>query len=135
MKAPWLLIAMGLSAYMANAKADDVKCLSEVMYGEARGESVAGAVAIGQATKNRANHQYSDICHVEGVHKRQPEKSLVAYYQALAKAVLFDKFPAVVKKSDSWNAGTKPQQAGKVERVIDNHVFYVATPIAEKKHD
>jgi len=132
MKSLYFLVSViALSAY--KAQADDVKCLSQVMYGEARGESIAGAVAVGQATKNRANHQYSDICHVDGVHKRQPEKSLAVYYQALAKAVLFDKFSAVVKKSDSWNTGIKPQQAGKVERVIGNHVFYVATPVAEKR--
>ena len=134
MKSLYFLVpVIALSAY--KAQADDVKCLSQVMYGEARGESVAGAVAIGQATKNRANHQYSDICHVEGVHKRQPEKNLTAYYQALAKAVLFDKSPAVVKKSDSWNTGTKPRQNGEVERVIDNHVFYLAKPVVEKRHD
>lgn len=132
MKSIYFLAAiMALSAY--KAQADEVKCLSRVIYAEARGESVSGAVATAQATINRANNQQASICDLSGVNRRSPDKSLVTYYMAIARAALFDRFPSVVKKSDSWNTGIKPRQPGKVERVIDNHVFYVMAPTAEKK--
>lgn len=127
----FLIPVIALSAY--KSQADEARCLSKVIYAESRGESITGAVATAQATINRAENQESSICKVTGVHRQQPDKSLADYYLAIARTALFDKFPSVVKKSDSWNTGTKPRQSGNVERVIDNHVFYVATPIAEKR--
>lgn len=125
----FLIFALLLSAYKANA--DEVKCLSRVIYAESRGESIAGAVATAQATINRAEIQNTSICKVTGVHRQQPEKSLAEYYLSIARTALFDKFPKVIKKSDSWNTGTKPRQQGEVERVIDHHVFYVMKPPKE----
>jgi hypothetical protein len=127
----FLIPVLALSAYKAHA--DEAKCLSKIIYAESRGESITGAVATAQATINRAGNQDTSICKVTGVNRRQPDKSLADYYLAIARTALFDKFPAVVSKADSWNTGTKPRQHGDVERVIDNHVFYVATPIAEKR--
>jgi len=127
----FLIPVIALSAY--KVQADEARCLSKVIYAESRGESITGAVATAQATINRAENQESSICKVTGVHRQQPDKSLADYYLAIARTALFDKFPSVVKKSDSWNTGDKPRQAGKVERVIDNHVFYVATPVSEKR--
>lgn len=130
MKSLYFLIpALLLSAYKAHA--DETKCLSKVIYAESRGESIAGAVATAQATINRADNQNTSICKVTGVHRQQPDKSLADYYLAIAKTALFDKFPKVIKKADSWNTGTKPNLKGDVERVIDNHVFYVIKPPKE----
>ena len=130
MKSLYFLIpALLLSAYKANA--DETKCLSRVIYAESRGESIAGAVATAQATINRAEIQNTSICKVTGVHRQQPDKSLAEYYLSIARTALFDKFPTVINKADSWNTGTKPHQQGEVERVIDHHVFYVMKPPKE----
>ena len=131
MKSLYFLIPIiALSAYKA-ANADETKCLSKVIYAESRGESVTGAVATAQATINRAENQNTSICKVTGVHRQQPDKSLADYYLSIARTALFDKFPKVIKKADSWNTGTKPHQQGEVERVIDHHVFYVMKPPKE----
>lgn len=130
MKSLYFLIpALLLSAYKANA--DEVKCLSRVIYAESRGESITGAVATAQATINRAETQNTSICKVTGVHRQQPDKSLADYYLSIARTALFDKFPKVIKKADSWNTGTKPHQQGEVERVIDRHVYYALKPTRE----
>lgn len=126
----YLIPALLLSAYKANA--DETKCLSKVIYAESRGESITGAVATAQATINRAEKQSTSICKVTGVHRQQPNKSLSDYYLAIARTALFDKFPTVIKKADSWNTGTKPKQSGEVERVIDHHVYYILKPATEK---
>lgn len=132
MKSVYFLIAViALSAYKV-AHADEAKCLSRVIYAESRGESVTGAVATAQATINRAENQRTSICKVTGVHRQQPDKSLADYYLSIARTALFDKFPKVIKKSDSWNTGTKPRQQGEIERVIDRHIFYVMKPTGEK---
>ena len=131
MKSLYFLIpVIALSAYKA-ANADETKCLSKVIYAESRGESITGAVATAQATINRAETQNTSICKVTGVHRQQPDKSLADYYLSIARTALFDKFPKVIKKADSWNTGTKPHQQGEVERVIDHHVFYVMKPPKE----
>ena len=131
MKSLYFLIpVIALSAYKV-AHADETKCLSKVIYAESRGESITGAVATAQATINRAETQNTSICKVTGVHRQQPDKSLADYYLSIARTALFDKFPKVIKKSDSWNTGTKPRQQGEVERVIDHHVFYVMKPPKE----
>lgn len=130
MKSVYFLLAVAaLSAYKANA--DEVKCLSRVIYAESRGESVLGAVANAQAVINRAVNQERSICDVKGVHRKQPDKSLATYYMAIARAALFDRFPQIIKKADSWNTGTKPKHNGNVERVIGNHVYYVLRPVKE----
>lgn len=131
MKSLYFLIpVIALSAYKV-AHADETKCLSKVIYAESRGESITGAVATAQATINRAKNQSTSICKVTGVHRQQPDKSLAEYYLSIARTALFDKFPKVIKKADSWNTGTKPNSKGDVERVIDNHVFYVMKPPKE----
>ena len=130
MKSLYFLIpVMLLAGY--KAQADEAKCLSKVIYAESRGESITGSVATAQATINRAETQNTSICKVTGVHRQQPDKSLADYYLAIARTALFDQFPKVIKKADSWNTGTKPIQHGKIERVIDHHVYYVLKPPKE----
>lgn len=126
----FLIPALLLSAYKANG--DEVKCLAKVIYAESRGESLLGTVANAQATINRAERQNTSICNVKGVERKQPSKPLIDYYISIARTALFDKFPQVIKKADSWNTGTKPKQSGEVERVIDHHVYYILKPARER---
>ncbi|MGZ4969457.1 MAG: hypothetical protein ACXV8O_10440 [Methylobacter sp.] len=99
-------------------------CLAKIMFAESRGESIEGAVAVGQATVNRAKRTGKKICNLTGVSRSNPPRNLADHYTALAKSVIDGK-NSIVHNSDSWNTGTKPRYAGEVVRHIGGHVFYV----------
>jgi len=100
------------------------KCLAKIIFAESRGESIEGAIAVGQATVNRAKRTGKAICKLTGVSRLTPPRNLMAHYTALAKSVMGGK-DSIVRNSDSWNTGTKPRRAGEVVRQIGGHVFYV----------
>ncbi|MDI1276824.1 hypothetical protein [Methylobacter sp.] len=100
------------------------RCLAKIIFAESRGESIEGAIAVGQATVNRAKRTGKAICKLTGVSRLTPPRNLMAHYTALAKSVMGGKY-SIVRNSDSWNTGTKPRRAGEVVRQIGGHVFYV----------
>ncbi|EGW23702.1 hypothetical protein [Methylobacter tundripaludum] len=100
------------------------RCLAKIIFAESRGESIEGAIAVGQATVNRAKRTGKAICKLTGVSRLTPPRNLMAHYTALAKSVMGGK-DSIVRNSDSWNTGTKPRRAGEVVRQIGGHVFYV----------
>jgi len=100
------------------------RCLAKIIFAESRGESIEGAIAVGQATVNRAKRTGKAICKLTGVSRLTPPRNLMAHYTALAKSVMGGK-DSIVRDSDSWNTGTKPRRAGEVVRQIGGHVFYV----------
>jgi spore germination cell wall hydrolase CwlJ-like protein len=75
-------------------------CLAKIMFAESRGESIEGAIAVGQAAVNRAKRTGKTICKITGK-------------------------DSIVENSDSWNTGTKPKYKGAIVRQIGDHVFYV----------
>jgi len=99
------------------------RCLAKIIFAESRGESIEGAIAVGQATVNRAKRTGKAICKLTGVSRLTPPRNLMAHYTALAKSVMGGK-DSIVRNSDSWNTGTKPRRAGEVVRQIGGHVFY-----------
>lgn len=121
-----------LSAIVAlDAKASDTDCLASVMYAESRGQVLDGVVGVGEATVNRAQRTGKTVCNVIGVKRKTPDRSVIAYYKALAAEILRTKSETVVHKADSWNTGDKPRQPGSVTRKIDDHIFYVLKAEAE----
>lgn len=120
-----ITLLMACAASQA-ASASEVDCLVRVMHSEARGESLEGLIAVGQATLNRAEKQSVSVCQLKGVTRRKPPLSMVQYYRALAAALVAKASNSVAKGADSWNTGTKPRQPGNITRIIDGHVFYVA---------
>lgn len=104
---------------------NQTECLAQIMYSEARGQSLEGVVALGEAAKTRALNTETSTCRTKGVTRRAPPKSLLEYYKALASKILSTKSSPVAQGADSWNTGKKPAYPGKVTRVIDEHVFYV----------
>lgn len=107
-----------------SAHANEEECLAKVMFAESRGESIEGAIAVGQATVNRAKRTGKTICKLSGVARLTPPRNLLSHYVALAKSVIEGK-DSIVRNSDSWNTGTKPKYPGEVVRQIGEHVFYV----------
>lgn len=110
--------------FPVSAQASEEGCLAKIIYAESRGESIEGAIAVGQATVNRAKRIGKAICRLTGVSRLTPPRNLRSHYTALAKSVMGDT-DSTVRNSDSWNTGTKPRYAGKIVRQIGGHVFYV----------
>lgn len=106
------------------AIANEADCLSRIMFAESKGESVEGAIAIGDAAKLRAIKTANPICKIKGVKKHVIPVPLRPHYKALARSVLASK-QSTVGNADSWNVGNKPANPGKITRHIENHVFYV----------
>ncbi|MGZ8157588.1 MAG: hypothetical protein ACXWT1_00355 [Methylobacter sp.] len=106
------------------AQATEEGCLAKIIYAESRGESIEGAIAVGQATVNRSKRIGKSICKLTGVSRLTPPRNLKTHYTALAKSVMDGK-DSIVRNSDSWNTGTKPRSSGEVVRQIGGHVFYV----------
>ena len=109
-------------------QASEAECLAKIIFAESRGESIEGAIAVGQATVNRAKRTDKSICKLTGVSRLTPPRNLRDHYTALANSVLDGKH-SIVRNSDSWNTGTKPKSAGKVVRHIGGHVFYVMSKL------
>ncbi|HEY8098706.1 MAG TPA: hypothetical protein VIE65_21780 [Methylobacter sp.] len=107
-----------------SAQASEEGCLAKIIYAESRGESIEGAIAVGEATVNRSKRIGKEICRLTGVSRLTPPSNLMSHYTALAKSVMGGT-DSTVRNSDSWNTGTKPRYAGEVVRQIGGHVFYV----------
>lgn len=106
------------------AVADDLDCLAKTIYGEARGESVAGAVAVAQATLQHAIRFGKGVCEVPA--RRQPiPVRYMSLYRGLAETAINVDTAQLAPKADSWNTGTKPAYKGRVVAVIGKHVFYI----------
>ncbi|TRW91240.1 hypothetical protein [Candidatus Methylobacter oryzae] len=110
--------------FPVSATPSEEGCLANIIFAESRGESIEGAVAVGQATVNRAKRTGKSICNLSGVSRLTPPRGLISHYTALAKSVMHGK-ESIVRNSDSWNVGTKPRYSGEIVRQIGGHVFYV----------
>lgn len=115
-------LIMMLLLMPAITKASEIECLANIMFSEARGESVEGVIAVGHASINRSKVSKHTICNLKGVTKRQVPKEVKGSYVALAKSALSTK--SVVGKADSWERGVIPHRAGSITRRIGKHVFY-----------
>jgi hypothetical protein len=110
----------------AISQQNEINCLKNIIYSESRGESLEGIVALGQATIARSKRTGLSICRINGVTRKRPPERMSSYWNGIAKNILADRQKSIVGHADSWNTGTKPYMSGKVERVIQSHVFYVA---------
>lgn len=117
-------LAVILMLLAGTVRADEAKCLASVMYAEARGESVEGVVAIGQATMAKASREEKTICRLPGVKRLTPPTPVLEYYLALAKQLVKTPKHSVAKGADHWGVG-KPRLPGRITRVIGDHTFYV----------
>lgn len=118
-----LILTLAL-LFPVSASPSEEGCLAKIIFAESRGESIEGAVAVGQATVNRAKRTGKTICKLTGVSRVTPPRNLMAHYTALAKSVISGT-DSIVQNSDSWNTGTKPRYSGEIVRQIGGHVFYV----------
>jgi spore germination cell wall hydrolase CwlJ-like protein len=99
------------------------------MYAEARGESLDGVIAIGEASKSRAKRTHKSICKISGVTRKNPPERLKYYWITFAKTILHDDKKPTIGRADSWNKGSNPSinhKDSKIVRKIGDHLFYVA---------
>jgi len=96
------------------------------MHQEARGESIEGAMTLGQTAVELSLTLKTTICKLERsgqVQSSTVPAPLLPAFLALAKVSL--KHPRLLSKgSDHWDKGRKPHMAGKIKRVVGKHVFY-----------
>lgn len=121
MKAWALLLALSLQA-----RADEIQCLAETMHAEAAGESVIGAIAVGNNVVNRSARLKVPVCKAAkaGYAQKRIPAPLRAAYRLLAHGIITHKIPDLINGADSFNKGRKPQFQGDIKRVIGKHVHY-----------
>lgn len=115
-----LLIMALLSS---NVQANEIKCLSEIMYSEAQGEPVTGLIAVAEASVNRSKNQKRKVCAITGVTRKQVPKALQSHYQSIAGNVVKLQTNDQAKNADSWEARL-PRNKGKITAKIGRHYFY-----------
>ena len=116
---------------------NEILCLSAIMFGEARGESDLGKVAVAYTAINRkADPSYpKTICQVmnqpyqyEFLTKHgMPTQSQVAYLMPLAKAILEGKVDDPTQGAKFFHTRqTKPfwSKQKSIKIALGNHIFY-----------
>lgn len=136
-----VIILLLLSGFKVTANADEIKCLAENIYHEARGESITGQVAVAAVTLNRvADKRWPNtVCEV--VHQRwqfswtEAKVFVFPHGRAYPQAVLIAKMALGGLIVDpTFNAThyhatwlkPPPQWAPKFEvtAIIGQHIFY-----------
>jgi len=124
------LILIGLmlviAALSATAQANELNCLSRIIYREAGGKSVEAVAITAHATINRSKKQHTTSCGLirKGFVKAKPvPTALSPYFRAIARAALYSKHD-IAKGANSWNTGRKPQYKGVIKRQVGGQVYY-----------
>lgn len=107
----------------SNVYSDEIDCLTEIMFSEARGEPEAGIIAVAEASVNRGKIQKRNMCFITGVTRKKISSVFKKKYRDIAKNVIKNKTNFYAKKADSWEIG-KPSYKGKVTAKIGKHAFY-----------
>lgn len=135
-----MLIAssMGISTIpVTNVNKQDLDCLAKNIYHEARGEPIAGQLAVAQVTLNRVEKFKRSVCKVVYAHKQfswtldksKQERDKKAWQQSLmiAEAVLAKRTqPSEFKALYFHTKQVNPKWNRKKQIVakIGNHIFY-----------
>lgn len=126
------------SAFSAEASGrgpQEINCLAEMIYHEARGEGIQGQRAVAEVILNRAKRpDYpSNLCSVVSqpgqFAKKSPirERSAMARATSVAQEVVSGKVPAVTSGATHFHTpAVNPAWSRKFERTarIERHIFY-----------
>ena len=107
----------------SNVQSNELKCLSEIMFSEARGEPITGLIAVAEASVNRSKTLKRNICAITGVTRKNVPRPLQNHYKALANNVVKFKTDDYAKSADSWEARI-PSYKGRITAKIGRHYFY-----------
>jgi spore germination cell wall hydrolase CwlJ-like protein len=110
----------------------ELKCLVDNVYHEARGEPLAGQIAVARVTLNRVGTWASTVCEV--VYQRHqfswtskrttPIKDQVAYYTAWHAAWMSRDYPLVATHYHAIKVSPKWAKSFNKVTQINNHIFY-----------
>lgn len=123
------LILIGLLSMPLNANANEVQCLSRILFAEAESQSIEGIVALGESAINRSKRTKLSLCKIHGVKRKQPDERLRKKWEAVARSILNDHKNPIIADADSWVKGKKPSinhKDTKIRRVIGAHTFYLS---------
>lgn len=112
---------------ITHAQSNQVKCLADIIYSEARGENKTGMIAIGHASLNRAKRSGLPVCHIKGVTRKTPNKALKPFFYQLARLSLHSS--STIGTADSWNVSKIPHGRGKKVKTIGRHIFYIMSKL------
>ena len=118
-----LLSSILLIPSITYAQGNQIKCLADIIYSEARGENKTGMIAVAHASLNRAKRSGLPICHIKGVTRKPPNKALKPFFYQLARLSLHSS--STIGTADSWNVHKIPHDRGKKVKTIGKHVFYI----------
>jgi hypothetical protein len=113
-------------------QATETHCLRDILYAEARGESIEHVAGLGQAAIVKASHEKKSLCQLPGVNRRRPKPEEKPYFELIANHLLRNHTTSITRGADHWNTGVRPRLPGKVTRQLGNHVFYTLVAPAEK---
>ena len=119
----YAILAMVLAPTIGHS--NESKCLAEIMFSEASGESLEGLIAVAQASLNRSKGTNRSICVLRGGTRRVLPSNIAKHYISLAASIM-DGGVSIVGKADSWERAKKPRYAGRITRRIGEHTFYVS---------
>ena len=107
----------------SSVMASENQCMTEIMYSEAQGEPLAGLIAVGEASLNRAANQKKSVCKISGVTRKVVPSKLKPHYTALANGIIGNK-DRTIGIADSWDKAKRPRYKGKIIARIGRHTFY-----------
>ena len=119
-------LMVGIAALSATAQANELNCLSCIIYREAGGKSVEAVAITARATINLSKKQHTTSCELisKGFVKAKPvPTALSPYFRAIARAALYSKHD-IAKGANSWNTGRKPKYKGVIKRQVGGQVYY-----------
>jgi len=131
-------VALVFALEMKAVVSRDIKCLSEAIYFEARGESIKGQIAVANVIKNRVSSRsktYCDVVHQKGqfsyywdnIPNKYNDKASFIEARRIAKLLVENKIPDNTNGSVFFKKkGTRSKPFNKLKYTISigNHDFY-----------
>lgn len=109
------------------ALANNLECLTRVIYRESLGAHVEAVAINAKATINRATNGNVCLLINQGIVKAAAVPiNVKPYFTAIAKTAMETKHD-ISDGADAWNTGKRPRQPGSIKRVAGGQVFYKRT--------
>ena len=120
-----VVLILGLSIPF-NLSASPTRCITEVLYQEARGANAEEMAMVGNSIINQHTRTNRPICKVtaKGYQNKRPPTKERLLYEHIARGIMSGAIPDLTKGADHFNEGKKPRWPGKITRVTKHFVFY-----------
>lgn len=118
-----LLLTLAVMVSNSEALAADLDCLANMIYSEARGESVEGQIAVGYTVVNRVRKLKRPACWVvrHGYTRKKIPKAEVSAFLGIAEGVLAERLRNPIGEADSFDSRKGRHARGSIK--IGRHYF------------